>query len=115
MIRGGLRPPLFVLPGFGGRARSLAERDRGLRSNSSAVGTTALRVMISNGVRARPKKSFSTEPEKFPLRRKFLTSRSSSEWYEMTTSRPPGRSTLRLCSSAILSASISPLTSMRSA
>ena len=33
----------------------------------------------------------------------------------MTTSRPPGRSTLRLCSRAIFSASISPLTSMRSA
>ena len=33
----------------------------------------------------------------------------------MTTSRPPGRSTFRLCSSAMRSASISPFTSMRNA
>ena len=94
-------------------ARSFAERDRGLRSSSSAEGVTALRVNNSKGQRT-TEKSFSTSPEKLPLRKNSSPAglrASGRRYHQPSAGLQHPQALLR----AIFSASISPLTSMRSA
>src|SRR3984957_14014606 len=98
-------------------ARSLAERARGLAEISSSLAVTGRLVRTaklgaacaSSGRWRDPPPALARSP------RKFLTMRSSSEWNDTTTSRPPGFNTRSAAASARCSSSSSPLTKIRSA
>ena len=78
-------------------ARSLAERERGFAAISASSATTGFFVSVVKGHAGTPTVSgWWREPARVPaaLRAKnVLTIRSSSEWKDTTTSRPPGLST----------------------
>ena len=76
-------------------ARSLAERARGLAAISASSGTIGRLVSTRKvgGGRAHPADGASRRRAGCARPETILTMRSSSEWKETTTSRPPGLST----------------------
>ena len=94
---------------------SLALRDLGFRSISASSGTITLLLTGRRGAFIRPKKSCSARPSTLPVFMKFLTMRSSNEWYVRTTNRPPCGSNSTDCSNNRRRLSISWFTSIRKA
>src|ERR1700704_4298325 len=83
-------------------ARSFADRARGLAATSASPGVTGRLVRIRKLDAACATSGRCRDPLLALPRstRKFLTMRSSSEWKDTTTSRPPGFSTRSAADSA---------------
>src|SRR5450631_2097349 len=98
-------------------ARSFAERARGLAEISSSSGVTGRLVKMTKLGAACAISGRCRDPPPALARstRKFLTMRSSSEWNDTTTSRPPGFNTRSAAESARCSSSSSSLTKIRKA
>src|SRR5439155_12890416 len=98
--------------------RSTALRARGLRSTSAASGRTGRRVTIRRPARC-PQTQVGRWGGQMQSRdsraMKVFTTRSSSEWKEMTARRPPGRRMRSAALSPVPRFSSSWLTAMRSA
>src|SRR5579864_800694 len=99
-------------------ARRRADEDRGFAATSAALGLTGRRsIARSSGSFPQThtgKSGGHVQPRSFS-RRNCLTMRSSSEWNEITASRPPGRSIASAAGSAASSEPSSSLTAIRSA
>src|SRR5882757_6596239 len=98
-------------------ARSFADRARGLARTSSSPAVTGRLVRIRKlGADCAISGRCREPPPVLPrLLRKFLTMRSSSEWNDTTTSRPPGFRTRSAAASARCNSSSSSLTKIRNA
>src|SRR6266536_928723 len=117
-------PPAGSLGGSFSAARSLALSARGLAAISSGPGVSGRRVRMATrgAMAARPPAGtggartgkVSSRPVAAATKVR-LTMRSSSEWYDSTTTRPPGDSRSIACGRESASALSSPLTSMRNA
>src|ERR1700744_2733925 len=96
-------------------ARSLAERARGLADISASSGVTGRLVKIVKlGAAFAVSGRCRDPPPALPRSpKKFLTMRSSREWNDTTTSRPPGFNTRSASESARCSSSSSWLTKIR--
>src|SRR5882757_2938466 len=98
-------------------ARSFADRARGLAAVSASPGTTGRLVRIWKlGAACATSGRCRDPPDALPrAARKFLTMRSSSEWNETTTSRPPGLSTRSAAESPASNSPSSSFTNSRKA
>ena len=93
-------------PSAGSRRSRRADGRTGFRVSSRSSGSRPQTQIGKSGGQVQPFAS---------SRRKFFTIRSSSEWKEITASRPPGRSIRTAAGSAASSAPSSSLTAIRSA